>query len=81
MTTYKLPLTKVSNDILLALNRESDIHKQLSACCQGEIKPSELDKNCTRKASTDSSDHAMLHRSLVRLGKGLASRGEHCEGI
>lgn len=30
----------VSNDVLLRLNRESDIHKQLSACVQGEIKPS-----------------------------------------
>jgi len=35
-------LTIVSNDILLALNRESDIFKQLAACCQGEIKPSKL---------------------------------------
>ena len=50
-------LIPVSNDILLALNRESDIHKQLSACCQGEIKPSEY----MEPLKTDNSDHAMLY--------------------
>lgn len=41
VTCTPVELTVVSNDILLALNRESDIFKQLAACCQGEIKPSE----------------------------------------
>ena len=70
----------VSQDVLLRLNRESDIYKQLQACVQGEIKPSEplkRPKERAPKLTSRYSDHPVLHRLIIQARSGDATcRGD-----